>query len=103
MLNKYLKVQAQRKAPKSVATRRLKRKTSTDADPNMAPYEPLQASSEDELEEREVDSDVLEATDEEGEYSAEEQSGEEAGPEASGSDAPEEEGQGEVDADSNAE
>ena len=69
----------------------------------MAPYEPLQAPSEDELEEREVDSDVLEATDEEGEYSAEEQSGEEAGPEASGSDAPEEEGQSEVDADNNAE
>lgn len=103
MLKKYLKAQAKRKAPKSVATRRLKRKTSTDADPTMAPYEPLQAPSEDELEERDVDSDVLNATDEEGEYSADEQSGEEAGPEASESDAPEEEGQGEVDADSNAE
>ena len=69
----------------------------------MAPYEPLEAPSEDELEEREVDEDLLEATEEGGESSAKEEVGEGAGPEASESDVPEEEGQGEADADSNAE
>ena len=100
VLKRYLKAQAKRKRPKMGPTRRLKKKTSNDTEAAAASYEPLHAPSEDELEERDVDEDLLEATDEEEESAAEEAGGEE-GLQASDSDAAED---GEdSDADSNEE